>query len=120
MRTDVQRTSIGTFHSEVKPTLGDRQEVVYDAMQHRESFTNSELAAFLNWPINTITPRVKELREIGLVELAGRRRCRVTGMEVNAWRVQYASYAPKIENPSPWISPYEVKKQQLQAQTKLF
>jgi hypothetical protein len=37
-------------------------------------------------PINTITPRVFELRQIGLVEEVGKRKCRVTDRTAIAWK----------------------------------
>ena len=49
--------------------------------------TNSEIAASLHAPINTITPRVWELRRLGLVVEACRRECRVTGRRCIAWKV---------------------------------
>ena len=87
MKTAVQDTSQDTYHREVKPSLGERQQRVYDALQGTEGLTNSELAVKLNWPINTITPRVYELREAGLVADGGTRKCQVTGRTAHVWEV---------------------------------
>ncbi len=82
-----QQTSLFAYHAEVKPTLGHRQKTIYEALGTRESFTNTEMAAYLDWPINTITPRMKELRKIGLVRCAGTRECKVTGRNVLSWEI---------------------------------
>lgn len=92
MKTFVRDTSIDTYHSEVRPTLGDRQKAVYAALceaherDRKPNMTNSELAAMLNWPINTITPRIFELRAAGKVVEDFKRPCRVTGRMAYAWR----------------------------------
>lgn len=83
----MQTTSLNSYYREVKPTLGVRQETVYNAMRTREDWTNSELAAYLDWPINTVCPRCHELRKAGLVVEGGKRICAVTGRRVIAWRV---------------------------------
>jgi len=80
-----QETSRIAYRHDALPTLGDRQRVVYEAIQTRENFTNSELSAYLVWPINTITPRIFELRKLGLVIEDCKRRCRVTGRMAIAW-----------------------------------
>lgn len=87
MKTHVQETSLFTFMHEVQPTLGERQKAVYEALRTRQSFTNRELATFLGWEINTITPRVLELRKKGLVRKSGIRMCSETGRRAIAWEV---------------------------------
>ena len=87
MTMNIQQTSLFAFYNEVKPTLGHRQKVIYEAFGTRENFTNSEMSAYLNWPINTVVPRVNELRKVGLVRQSGIRTCKVTGRNVIAWEV---------------------------------
>lgn len=87
--SNVQSTSLHAYHSEVVPTLGDRQRAVYDELEKAENLTNSELAGRLNWPINCITPRVYELREVGVVVEDRRRPCRVTGRTAIAWKIAH-------------------------------
>lgn len=55
----------------------------------RESagYNNRQVAQILGWPINTVTPRVLELREAGKLELAERRPDNLTGRTVMHWRV---------------------------------
>jgi DNA-binding Lrp family transcriptional regulator len=73
------------YYGRVLSTLGDRQILVYKKLQEGGEWTNTEIAVALNRPINTITPRVKELRDKGLVGEACIRRCRITGMHAKAW-----------------------------------
>jgi len=90
--TFVRDTSLHTYRLEVEPTLGERQKAVYDLLVSAgENLTNSEIASRLNWPINTVTPRIFELRKVGKVMDDGKRECRVTGRTCYAWRVVYKS-----------------------------
>lgn len=78
-------TSINAYYGSVKPTLGPRHKAVMEAFVRKENFSNSELANFLGWPINTVVPRTNELRNKGMLRSAGKRKCKVTGMEVMTW-----------------------------------
>lgn len=82
-----QETSRIAYAQNVIPTLGTRQLTVYEALKSRENFTNSELAGYLDWSINTVTPRVHELRKMKLVEEDYKRPCRVTGRTAIAWKI---------------------------------
>ncbi len=89
----LRSTSLKTYRDEVEPTLGARQEAVLNAFSRiAHGFTNSELAAFLEWPINTITPRVKELRDMNILEECCIRECAVTHRRVNCWKVKTLDY----------------------------
>lgn len=79
-------TSLDAFQS-IKPELGSRQKVVFDVICHLGTPTNTEISNYLGIPINSITPRVNELRKKGLVRDAGKRECRITGSLVHCWRV---------------------------------
>ena len=48
--------------------------------------TNGELSRLLGWEINCVTPRVKELRDHGLVVNDGRRNCHKTGNPALTWK----------------------------------
>jgi len=50
-----------------------------------DSLSNTEIARRVGLPINCVTPRVKELREKGVLALAGWRCCGVTGRRVMVW-----------------------------------
>lgn len=56
-----------------------------------EGYNNRQIAKILNWPINTVTPRVLELREQGKVVLAGRRVDHYTGRTVMHWKIPAAT-----------------------------
>lgn len=66
----VSNTSQEAYDS-VKPKLGDRQRSVYNTIKVLGSPNNEQIAEFLKWPINTITPRVLELRAFGMVAHEG-------------------------------------------------
>lgn len=48
--------------------------------------TNTEIADYIGWPINTVTPRVNELCKKGRLEEFERRKCKITGRLAIAWR----------------------------------
>lgn len=82
----VQETSRLAYAQSVHHNLGERQHEVYEAFKSvSHSLTNSEIAEYLNKPINTITPRVFELRSYGLVMEDKKRTCSVTGRTAIAW-----------------------------------
>lgn len=83
----VQETSRAAYYNDAVPTMGARQQRVYAELLQADNLTNSEIAARLNWPINTVTPRVFELRGVSLVTEDLKRTCRVTGRTAIAWRI---------------------------------
>lgn len=83
----IQETSRIAYRHDVLPTLGQRQKKIYETLELRDSFTNSELAHYLGWTINTVTPRIFELRKLNLVTDSGKRTCRITGRTAIAWRI---------------------------------
>lgn len=80
----VQNTSMDSFHSFTPEELGDRQRAVYEELLKGPG-SNRELSERMNWPINTITPRVNELREMGAVIDAGKQHDDVTNRDVIVW-----------------------------------
>lgn len=80
----VQMTSLVAWNM-LKSSLGERQKTVFDALQILEKATNKQLAAALTWPINCITPRVLELRNMGLVDYAGTRTDETTQRVEMVW-----------------------------------
>lgn len=77
---------------EVQPKIGRRQRQILrylgTASRAGLNLTNMELAEGLGWSVNRVTPRVLELRKKGRVELAEKRRCRITGRFAMAWKVK--------------------------------
>lgn len=87
MKTNVAQTSLLAYF-DVKKVLGKKQDALYQAIiQNGFPLTNGELAEKLKWPINTVTPRMKELRDMGIVRSYGLRPCRTTGRVCNMWEV---------------------------------
>ncbi len=67
--------------------LGRRQRVVLEAIKRRPNSNNREIAESLGLPINTVTPRVKELRSLGVVINSGYKIDVKTKKKTNTWRV---------------------------------
>jgi DNA-binding MarR family transcriptional regulator len=90
----MQQTSLEAYHK-IEGSLGWAQSevlrVLRDAAVHGFDMTNSELAQLLKWSINRVTPRVKELRDQGLVVVSRKRVCGVTGFTVLAWKARALS-----------------------------
>lgn len=85
--TSVQETSLEAYFRKVLPKLGHRQNQVLTIFQQSpSSLTNMEAARALDWSINRVTPRVLELRNLGLLMFHQTRRCHVTGNMAMTWR----------------------------------
>jgi hypothetical protein len=81
----IQATSQEAY-SKIIPKLPQCQYEVWFYLRNRpEGLTNAELAYYLNWPINRITPRILELRKLGYVKHYGKRQCKITGSMANTW-----------------------------------
>ena len=74
--------------SGIQENLGRARENVLSALRLIQPASNMELARELGWSINRVTPRIKELRDRGIVFDSGRRECDVTGRMVHAWGVR--------------------------------
>lgn len=80
--------SIMAYRAFAPKELSKKQNTVLAFLLKYGSMSNKELAAKIGWPINTITPRVKELRDLGLVELDSIKwDCRTNRAE-SVWRVR--------------------------------
>lgn len=62
----VQVTSIISYY-EVLNTLSKRHKEVLLAMKHLKCANNLMVSKYLNLPINSITPRMNELRTKGII-----------------------------------------------------
>ena len=80
----IQQTSIEAYKS-IQPHLGQRQEIIYDTIQQHPNVSNHDLSRILGLEINTITPRVKELRDFGLIRYSMIKEDRITGKAVMCW-----------------------------------
>lgn len=82
----MQDTSLLAYFGEVVHKLGVKQKEVLECLRFNGPMTNSEIANKLKRPINTITPRCKELRDRKLVVEAGNVSCSITGRTAKLWR----------------------------------
>ena len=89
-------------YKEVKKSIGDRQQMILDALRERPRSTARELALYL-WEQrkipqaerNYVHPRLTELVDDGLVRVVGKRKCPVTGRMVAVYEL--ADEKPEIE-----------------------
>jgi len=69
-----------------KRQLTNKQLAVLGAIIDIGPASNEEIAHHLGWEINRVVGRTFELRQYGIVVLAGKRKCRRTGMIVSVWQ----------------------------------
>jgi DNA-binding MarR family transcriptional regulator len=81
----VQQTSIDAYRELYD--LGQKQADVLWALERLVTACNMDISYYLGIPINTVTPRVKELRDMELVEEDHRAPNPITGKVVIYWRV---------------------------------
>jgi len=82
----VQQTSLFAYEY-VRQSLGQRQRTVLEVIRNFPGCDNLFIAEKLRLPINSVTPRVKELREKGKVRPAGQVRNVQTGRLTMRWEV---------------------------------
>lgn len=86
----VRDTSLEAY-KEVSLKIGDKQKLILDTIGYaKRPVNNQEIAAYLNLPINTITPRTNELVSLGKVELAFKAIFHLTGRRVCYWKIKQA------------------------------
>lgn len=86
----IQQTSLKAYN-EIKQKIGKKQKEVLEAIKSirelsLESPTNMEIAKYLGWSINRITPRVLELRKANIIEKEGERPCKITKRTAMTWK----------------------------------
>lgn len=59
----MQQTSLDAYFVDVKPKLNEKQTQVFRAIEAICPASNKQIANYLGWPINSVTPRVLELRQ---------------------------------------------------------
>ena len=79
----VQPTSIEAYHS-IKDTLSKSQADVLEALIRLGPSTNRYLSKCIGKEINTVTPRIKELRDRKLVKQTGTT-IDITGRRAIVW-----------------------------------
>ena len=83
----IQDTSLEAYHS-IEDELNSRQYQIWGMLKHYRSLSNLEISRILGIPINCVTPRVKELRNMGLVVFSHKKKDRITGRNVMVWKVK--------------------------------
>ncbi len=81
-----QQTSIEAYYS--LKNLGDRQLMVYTALEVLKEACNLDIAEYLHKPINTVTPRTNELVKSGPVVEAEKKINLITHKKVIYWRIK--------------------------------
>jgi hypothetical protein len=82
----IEETSLLAYQ-EVLQTLGERQRLVLEALKYLKEADNLTISKYLNLPINTITPRIYELRMKKLVGVSKEDLSPVTHRKVIFWKV---------------------------------
>ena len=82
----IQKTSLEAFQV-LKPDLDNRQRIVYRLIHENKGLCNHDISHILGWEINSVTPRVKELRDMGLVVCSHEKQDPSTNRTVMCWKV---------------------------------
>ena len=85
MKQKVKDTSLQAY-AEVLENLGERQLEVYKALHELKEANNTMLSNHLNLSINNITPRINELRKLGLVKQSKKDICPYTKKLTIFWK----------------------------------
>lgn len=83
--TNVTQTSLLAYRQLER--IGAKQKACYNAIKLLGSAANYDIAKELDWDINRVTPRVKELRELNFVEEAYRDMHPITNRTVIYWKI---------------------------------
>jgi hypothetical protein len=81
-----RQTSLPAYQ-EAKENIKTKQQTVLDAIICLGVCCDHQIAEYLGWAINRVTPRRKELVEAGRVECAYKGKDFETGRTVNFWQV---------------------------------
>ncbi len=82
---EVQITSREAYWALI-PELSERQTEVYKTIRKSTAINNKMISKTLGAPINSITPRTHELRELGLVTEAFKAICPHTKRKTIFWK----------------------------------
>jgi len=83
----VQPTSLDAYIriNEDNTAETQRNRVLGVLRRSRVPLTNREIATILKMEPSTVSARRNELRNLGLIRQAGRRKCRISGFTVFTW-----------------------------------
>lgn len=74
-------------YKEAQKNINTKQQTVLDAISKLGICCDHQIAEYLGWPINRVTPRRGELVDHGLIEMAFRGKDFETGRTVNFWKL---------------------------------
>lgn len=77
-------TSINAYN-EVKESIGDKQSIVLNGLKTLEIANNQMIARFIKLPINNVTGRMNELREMKLVTFSHTAPCPYSNKQTMFW-----------------------------------
>ena len=80
----MQQSSLEAYQL-ITPVLPEKRYEVYQILLEHGPLTNKEIAEQLKWTINRVTPRVKELRDMGIVHRVDQVCDPESGITVNVW-----------------------------------
>lgn len=83
-KNKMRATSIESFML-ILENIGERQTQVLKAIKKLQPCSNLMISQYLRLPINSITPRVKELRDFGIVRMRYVDICPETKRKVTYW-----------------------------------
>ena len=73
-------------YKKLKKDLGERQTLVYETLKVLKEANNLMVAKAAKMPINAVTPRMLELRDMGYVTESYRDKCPFTKRSTIYWR----------------------------------
>lgn len=82
----IQQTSLEAYKA-IIPELAEKQKIVFDVIYKHPGMSNYDISQYLGWRINSVTPRVNELRELGFVDLHSFKEDSITHRTVMTWEV---------------------------------
>jgi len=83
----IQSTSLEAYF-DIMPTLSKKQNMVYNIIKLYPGVSNLDISRMLGWAINSVTPRVYELREFNLVTFSHKKRDRITDKTCRCWKIE--------------------------------
>lgn len=98
MKTKVHKNSLEAYDD---LDLGPKQRKVLDVIRVRPR-TNKQIAQELDWPINCVTGRVRELRDIQRVREGGAYKCPETGKSNAIWEAVEKEPVKPVSKAKAW------------------
>ena len=77
----------GAAYASIQRTLGPRQEEILRVFRSSGAWSNRQISQITGLPINRVTPRVLELRQMGKLVHAGYTTDALSGIIVKTWKV---------------------------------